>query len=266
MEQGISFSDKKNFYYEQVENDPKRSAQMLSHHYHSFFEVYYLEKGECNYFVGGRTYHAIAGDVVIIPEGVIHKTTYNAPYLRRIIYFTRHFLPSSVIKALPTMLYLYRNPDISDSIREIFDEIKGEYNCPDQYTEDSLKSLVYRLFFLLARNLNKTMEKASNSDFVIEAVKLVGDNYMSDITLKSMAQKLSVSPEHLSRTFKKETGFGFNEYLTLVRLQKAETMLREEDNISISHVSSKCGFNDSNYFSDKFKKYYGVSPLKYRKN
>ena len=45
--------------------------------------------------------------------------------------------------------------------------------------------------------------------------------------LANMAEKHSVSPEHLSRTFKKETGFGFAEYLTLVRLQKAEYMLKK---------------------------------------
>ena len=75
-----------------------------------------------------------------------------------------------------------------------------------------------------------------------------------------MAKKLSVSEEHLSRLFKKETTFGFSEYVTLIRLQKAEHMLKNEPSRAITDVAYACGFNYSNYFSYKFKKAYGVAP------
>ena len=79
-----------------------------------------------------------------------------------------------------------------------------------------------------------------------------------------MAKLHSVSSEHLSRTFKRETGFGFSEYLTLVRLQKAEYMLRNEPGRSVCEIAYACGFNDSNYFSDKFRRSYGHSPSKFK--
>ena len=77
---------------------------------------------------------------------------------------------------------------------------------------------------------------------------------------------LSVSAEHLSRSFKRETGFGFKEYITLLRLKNAEELLKTRKNMSISEIAFLCGFNDSNYFSDKFKRTYGISPLNFRKN
>jgi len=88
---------------------------------------------------------------------------------------------------------------------------------------------------------------------------------MDAMTLTDMAKYLSVSPEHLSRTFKKETGFGFNEYVNLVRLQKAYVMLKHENGKSVSEVAYSCGFNDSNYFSVIFKKMYGEKPSDVRK-
>jgi AraC-like DNA-binding protein len=51
-----------------------------------------------------------------------------------------------------------------------------------------------------------------------------------------------------------------------VRLQHAENLLKLRDGKSISEIAYGCGFNDSNYFSDKFKKIYGVSPLRYAKD
>ena len=76
-----------------------------------------------------------------------------------------------------------------------------------------------------------------------------------------MAEKNAVSSEHLSRIFKKEIGVGFNEYINSLRLRQAEFMLRNEDGKSVSEVAFACGFNDSNYFSYRFKKAYGVSPI-----
>ena len=84
----------------------------------------------------------------------------------------------------------------------------------------------------------------------------------SDLTLPNVAKHFFISPEHLSRMLKKETGFGFSEYLNLLRLQYAETLLQQSGNLSISEISEQCGFNDSNYFSVKFKKQYGISPKK----
>ena len=104
--------------------------------------------------------------------------------------------------------------------------------------------------------------------FIDDALRYVKDNYMNELKLSDIAKVLSVSAEHLCREFKKATGFGFCEYLTMLRLQNAEFMLKNEPGKSVSAVAYACGFNDSNYFSYKFKKTYGVTPrfVKKRKN
>ena len=98
-----------------------------------------------------------------------------------------------------------------------------------------------------------------------DVVGYIKENFSSEVTLLEVAKKYFVSAEHLSRTFRRQTGFGFNEFLTLVRLQHAEYMLKNRDGRSISEIAYSCGFNDSNYFSDKFKRSYGKSPLQYSK-
>ena len=75
-----------------------------------------------------------------------------------------------------------------------------------------------------------------------------------------MADMFSVTPVHFSRMFKKETGFGFCEYINILRLQKAETLISQSSTPSVTQIAAECGFADSNYFSVKFKKMYGTSP------
>ena len=95
--------------------------------------------------------------------------------------------------------------------------------------------------------------------------KYIQQNYANDVKLSVAAKLVSVSAEHLSRVFKKETGVGFKEYLTILRLQKAEEMLRNEPGRAVCEVAYACGFNDGNYFGNIFTKIKGISPLQYRK-
>ncbi len=260
----IKFSDGKEFFYEHRNTDVSPSPIMGKHHYHSYFEIYYFIKGECKYFIDDRTYSLMPGDVILIPENVIHRTLYTSTYERKLLNFTQNFIPQSVGVKLDSMLYLYRNQNVSKDIKEIFDAIGKEYSSMDEHSETVITNLVEDLFILLARNKNKAAQNGGNSLFVADTVKYISEHYQSDVTLNDMAESHSVSPEHLSRTFKKETGFGFNEYLTLVRLQKAEQFLEEGELKTVSQIAYACGFNDSNYFSDRFKKAHGMSPLKFR--
>ena len=251
------------YYYQKTAG---KSKSQSTRHYHNSFEIYYLKEGRCNYFIDNRSYDTRVGDIVLIPEGVIHKTNYDeTPHTRILINCSSEYIPKSIQALMPSMIYLYRNSEITKDIDIIFQKIGEEYERTDAFREEALKCLTFELFFLLARNLSKRTEVSAGSLFIEQTVKYIQKNFMTDITLSKMAKMHSVSAEHLSRTFKKETGFGFSEYVTLVRLQKAEYMLKNEPGKSICEVAYACGFNDSNYFSDRFRKAYGIAPSKAKK-
>ena len=59
--------------------------------------------------------------------------------------------------------------------------------------------------------------------------------------------------------------YNCREYIINLRIQNACRLLLET-NKSITDIAFECGFNDSNYFGDSFRKIKGISPRKYRKN
>ena len=91
------------------------------------------------------------------------------------------------------------------------------------------------------------------------------EHYADNLSLEYVADKFNLSRSYLSKKFKTATGFGFKEYIINVRIQNACNLLLET-NKSITDIAFECGFNDSNYFGDAFRKAKGISPHKYRKN
>jgi AraC-like DNA-binding protein len=248
----------KNYYFNRAE---MRKGSESTQHYHSDYEIYYLLFGKCKYFIDKSTFDIEAGDLVIIPSGVIHKTNYpDEPHSRILINFSEDYVKCELTDALRGAGYIYRNDAVRRRIEDIFAKIECEYSLSDSFSETALECYTAELLLLILRNPSEVKSVSRPDSFVDSALRFVGENYMNDVSLASAAELLSVSSEHLSREFKRVTGFGFCEYLTLLRLRRAEFMLKNEPGLSVSSVAYSCGFNDSNYFSHKFKLTYGKSP------
>ena len=241
-------------------------SAMHSHHHHEEFEIYYMISGKCSYFIEDKIYEVLPGDVVIIPEKIIHRTKYSSDtHVRILIECSGEFIPPETRDSLKELYFIYRNPTVSLDILASLKRIEREYKNPDAYSESVIEAELKLLIYTMVRNRGTPEEAITKNSLIESVVAYVKENFAQDISLASVAKAHFVSPEHLSRTFKKETEFGFNEYLTTVRLRYAEQRLKSRGNESISKIGFDAGFNDSNYFSDKFKKAYGISPLRYSK-
>lgn len=98
----------------------------------------------------------------------------------------------------------------------------------------------------------------------IESVcKYMKEHYSEKITLISIADSVGFSKYYISRLFKQHMGVTIIDYLIKVRLDKAKELLAKGD-YSIKQISFMVGYSDPNYFTWSFKKYLGISPIKYR--
>lgn len=107
--------------------------------------------------------------------------------------------------------------------------------------------------------------KTKNGSLIASAQEYVNENYSDpDLSIDLICQKLGVSAAYFSTIFKKETGKTFLNYLTECRMNEAARLLLEEDEKQYI-IAEKVGYSDAGYFSYVFKKWYGVSPMKYKK-
>lgn len=85
-----------------------------------------------------------------------------------------------------------------------------------------------------------------------------------DFTLKKLAAELGFSPSYLSVLVKKELGLPFQDYLVQERIKKAKLLLLTTD-LRIYEIAEQVGFEDMNYFSQRFKQVTGVTPRQFKK-
>jgi two-component system response regulator YesN len=100
---------------------------------------------------------------------------------------------------------------------------------------------------------------------LVKALEYLREHYAEPITLNSTAEAAQVSTAYLSRLFSEQLRTGFSDYLTELRIEKAEKLLRET-RMNIKEVSFASGFQDPNYFSKIFRKVTGMLPSAFRCN
>lgn len=102
-----------------------------------------------------------------------------------------------------------------------------------------------------------------NNRIVHEMVDYLQANYKTNISLVELAREFSLTPNYCGYLFKKIMGITYNDYLNNLRLKNACKALLTS-NASIKEIAADSGFNSLEYFYTTFKKFYGVTPAKYR--
>jgi len=106
--------------------------------------------------------------------------------------------------------------------------------------------------------------KRPTGDALMESAKAyVEKHYMESLTLSEIASHVYLSEYYFCRYFKKNMGINFVDYLNKVRIEHAQTLLRET-NLKTSEICARVGYISLKYFHRKFKALTGITPKEYR--
>ncbi|MNB79444.1 Melibiose operon regulatory protein [compost metagenome] len=252
---------------------------MNSNHYHYQYEIFYLFQGERNYFVKDTAYHIRPGDLVLVESNALHKTSESGKpnHERIVVYYSPGFFDSlrPAEKELLLAPFTQHTPVIRLNLQEQMQVEQLLYSMLDEMDEQApgytlkLQNLTAELLLYIARTVWKrgAQPEALTSPAqrkVTEIVRHINQHYGETLQLDGIAEAFYISKSHLSRIFKKITGFGYTEYVNLIRVREAERLLRDTD-WSITLVSEDCGFDSLTHFGKVFKQISGVPPREYRK-
>ena len=111
--------------------------------------------------------------------------------------------------------------------------------------------------------LTKQHSLSKYSQVVKDALMFINLNISSNLTVKRVANEVGLSPDYLTRLFKKELGVNIITYINQKRIYTSLKLLKSTD-LSIEEVGYLIGLDNTSYFYTLFKKEMGVSPKQYR--
>ena len=252
-------------------------AREENERFHRYHELYYIAEGRCSVFIGQRTYRLQTGDFALIPAGTLHKTdfTSHGQNTKYVISFSPDtaqkidaFLDTKVAETEFRAGKIKAPVQRQETILLLVNRMLYEFENQPALGKSLCMALLAELLISLHRYREGQEENDGNEDTAHSRMREVAA-YLSEhageqITLTEVAAHFAVSPSHLSRVFHQETGFGIREYLIHYRIRQACDLLLNSE-LTVTQIADRCGFNDSNYFGDAFKKATGVSPREYRK-
>lgn len=103
------------------------------------------------------------------------------------------------------------------------------------------------------------------SSNVEKAMEFIRGNYQMDLSVDDVAASVFLSSGYLSIIFKEETGYTVLEYITAIRMNKARELVLEGPGLKVKEIAEQLGYNNVQSFIRYFKKYYGETPMAYRK-
>jgi AraC-like DNA-binding protein len=136
----------------------------------------------------------------------------------------------------------------------------------DEKTKDiESYAIVIQILSLLNKHFKGIKDyKSQKSEFFLGILSYIENSYSDADIMSSLLKNFGVSRSNLWRMFKEEMNITPTGYLQKVRMENAKLIL--EQGCDVTSTSIQCGFSDCSHFIKKFKEWYGVTPLKYKKN
>lgn len=131
---------------------------------------------------------------------------------------------------------------------------------------DEIRISLHESLNMLGEHDSKTETALQQNEQLVKDVKLyILEHYPEfNLSLNTISQHFSTSPNVLARIFKPLAGKPVFQYITQVRLKHAEELLLHSS-LTNKEIALACGFENTSYFYSLFKQELGLTPSEYRK-
>lgn len=246
-----------------------------STHLHMDMEVVYLLSGSLNIVTNNNKILLEKGDFIVLNSCQMHELHSNNSALLLIFQFS----PKIFEAFFPQIneVYFDTTPialEASQTGRRLLENIVAASQA--YFKEDEHFSLLCHgfssiiMFDLMKLVPHKQMKEEKKDQLLLklERIKRISDyiskNYQEKLLLSDIAKKEALSFTYLSHFFHENFGVTFQEYVNLLRCEKAKYLLSHTESTLLT-ICGVCGFSDLRYLNSAFTRFYGVSPKSFRK-
>ena len=241
------------FHFKYAKGEPMLKDQ----EFHDYSEFVFFMSGN-SFLISKNIQQELApGSIVLIPKENFHQFCISQPesYVRCILGFKETPELSGISVEIMNAIKVISNPD--KRLVSVFDQLieiaKSELPLDDKklYVNSALVQL---LVYLKLKPFEAVSDSGNLSPVVRQALGVIDEKYNEDLSVKSIAEILFVSPSTLAHKFTDELNISVYRYITKKRLSVAHDLICRGE--SLKTAASKVGFGDYSCFYRLYKKYY----------
>ncbi|PSW09861.1 AraC family transcriptional regulator [Photobacterium rosenbergii] len=151
------------------------------------------------------------------------------------------------------------NEKAAKRVDQLVEQLHVESHIDSIESQIIAQSIFQQIIVELWRGKIKDINLLNNNDKVIFALSYINQNYADLNEIENVAERVQLSARQLTSSIKKLTGMNFNQYLHYTRTSKALSDILYTDQ-PITEIAFDVGYQDSNYFSTKFKQVFNLTP------
>ena len=250
------------------------------HTHEDFCELTIVLDGTALHIVNGESHFIKKGDVFCVDDRSEHCFTQCQSFRICNMMFRPEgiFAPFPDLQHLPGFHALFRSGDsktfrsrlrlnINDfeETERLIDRMIEEYQSCRAGFVSTVTAYFIQLVSYLSRRYSEEMTVSSGATTFSKAVAFMEGSFTERISLEQIADIAGMSVRHFQRQFKNTYLITPQEYIAMLRMQKAIKLLLRTDK-NITEIALECGYQDSNLFSRQFRKNTGISPRDYRRD
>lgn len=163
---------------------------------------------------------------------------------------------------------LFFHQDEHRKISNIILMIRDECDKKDYMYRENLKGLLQSFVVELLRihNVQENMPRKSSRNFQIApALSYAKEHYKEEIKIQDLAEVCSISETHFRRIFWECMNMPPNEYINVIRIQKASRLLLKSY-ATMEEIAYQVGYGDVSTFTRNFKKMFGMTPYQWKRS
>jgi AraC-like DNA-binding protein len=235
----------------------------------SDFDLWYALAGTGDMCLNGKHYPIQKGSCFIICPGDQPQATQNLDERLQVIFI--HFQCESknsyppITENFPNR---YTNVIETHHFELLLNRILEIEERNLAWKEAEFDWIMKQVFLLLFRQQIEKSEKnhstlEKQSHLIRRVISYIKEAPGYRISHDELAEKVNLSPEYLSKIFKKNMGISMREYVTNARLERALYLL-QETSMNVSQTSDALGYGNVHFFSKQFKNRYGHPPSDFK--
>ena len=239
---------------------------------HDFYEVVCVLSGQVGITAGKKVFSLKENEMTFHPPGEFHAIREENASSPEVIIFS---FSATSFPSCPGKIFRLSD-DNKEEILSIFKIVKNTFDFEgygiNEMIENAeinaalaIKRLEIFLISILGMKSGYSVQSSSPaSSSFSKILSIMEHNISASLDVYTMAELCGISVPTLEKTVNKYLGYGAMAHYNVLRMQRAHTLLLE--GVSVKETALSLGFSNQNYFSARFKKYYGYAPSYVRKN